>query len=146
MFDLTAVRAGLAAQLTSLAAAEGLQVTPYMLNEPTPPFVDIFPDEIEYDVASRRGGDMNMIVVRASVGFVSDQGAQVKLDRLLASSGASSMKAALETKASGQGTVTLSNIVDDLRVVSCSGYRVFERPGGRSVLAATWSLQIESSN
>lgn len=134
------IRAGLAANLATLADAEGLQVNPYMLSNPTPPNIDIFPDEVNYDIAMQRGGDENLMIVRACVGFISDQGAQVKLDRLLASTGSTSVKAAI------QSDLTLGNACDDLRVTKCSGYQLYDRGGGTVVLAAQWMVQVETSH
>jgi hypothetical protein len=139
MFNLEVIRAALAANLAALATAEELQPSLYMLANPTPPTIDIFPEDIDYDKAMERGGDENHVAVRACVGLTSDIGAQKKLDRLLASSGASSVKAAIESD------TTLGDACDDLRVTRCSGYQVYPRADGTSVLAAQWSVQIETS-
>lgn len=123
-----------------------MQINPYMLDFPTPPYIDIFPDEVTYDIAGSRGGDENVMIVRAAVGLTLDVAAQVKLDRLLASSGASSVKEALENEdGSGDGRVTLGGKCDDARVTRCTGYQAYPKADGTAVLAAQWSVQVETS-
>jgi hypothetical protein len=140
VFDLSEIRAALAANLATLADAEGLQINAYMLSNPTPPNIDIFPDKVTYDITMQRGGDSNMLTVRACVGLASDVGAQQKLDRLIASTGASSIKAAIESDP------TLGGNCDDLRVTECSGYQVYPQGAEISILAANWTVQVETSH
>lgn len=140
MFDLEVVRRGLCANMRALADREDCQLVPYALSEPTPPTIQVMgPDEIAYDVAMQRGGDSIMMVVHAFVAYGMDQGAQIKLDRLLSSSGDSSVKGAVESD------TTLGGEVDDLRVVSSSGYQMYPRSDNRVVLGAEWTVQIETT-
>jgi hypothetical protein len=76
------------------------------------------------------------MIVRVFVGVASDIGAQKRLDAMIASSGASSVKQALESDP------TLGGTVDDLRVTRCTGYRVFTREGGTGVLGAEWEVEV----
>lgn len=133
---LTQIREGLAA---NLAAIDGCQVSAYMLSNPTPPTVHVYPGDIDYDLAMHRGLDKWTLTVQAFVGMVSDQGAQVKLDAFLAPSGATSVKAAVESDK------TLGGLVSDLQVVSCSGYRVYARESGGPVLGAEWTVEVLAS-
>lgn len=133
MTSLTDIREGLAANLATIS---GLQQSAYLLSNPTPPAAEVQPDEVEYDRSFQRGTDRWQLIVRCFVGATSDVGAQKRLDRMLASSGADSVKQALESDR------TLGGAADDVRVVRCTGYRIFARDGGASVLGAEWTVQV----
>lgn len=133
MATLADVREGLAA---NLSAIPGCQVSAYMLANPTPPTIHLFPADINYDQTMGRGHDQWMFTVQAFVGSVSDIGSQKKLDEMLAPAGASSVKAAIESD------LTLGGTADDLRVTTCSGYRELRREGGGPVLLAEWSVEV----
>jgi hypothetical protein len=138
LFDLAVIREGLKANLDPVGQLLGLQVTAYMLASPMAPFIEIMgPDEITYDIAMQRGGDSTIMIVRAFVSASLDQGAQINLDKMLASSGESSVKEAIESD------TTLGGAVDDLRVTRCSGYRLY-RPDTGPLLGAQWFTQIET--
>ena len=146
MFDLSEIRAGLAAQMAALGQTLELIVSPYMLASPNSPGIEVMgPDEITYDVANQRGGDSVTMIVRAFTGLVSAELAQINLDKLIDTSGANSMKAALEQKGVGEHTVTLGGACDDLRVIKCSGYMVYPRSGGEAFLGAEWVVQVETT-
>jgi hypothetical protein len=130
------IREGLAANLAGIA---GVQVSAYMLANPTPPTIHVYPGQIEYDGAMIRGVDRWTMIVQAFVGLVSDIGAQVKLDTFIAPSGAGSVKAGLEADR------TLGGLVQSLRVTECSGERVYVREGAGPVLGAEWQVQILAS-
>ena len=74
--------------------------------------------------------------MRVFVGAVTDIGSQKRLDGMLAATGADSVKAAIESDR------TLDGACDSLRVVRCSGYRLFGREGAPSVLGAEWDVEI----
>lgn len=133
MASLTSIREGLAA---NLGALEGIQVSPYMLANPSPPCVHVYPASVEYDLAMRRGLDKWTLTVQAFVGLTADIGSQVKLDQFLASSGTQSVKTVLESDQ------TLGGTVSDVNVVSCTGYRVYVREGGGPVLGAEWVVEV----
>jgi hypothetical protein len=148
LFDLEAIRAALKSNLDPLGQAVGCQVSPYMLGNPTPPTIEVMgPEEIQYDVAMQRGGDENVVVVRAFIGISSDIAAQMTLDKMLQSSGPLSVKEAIEKVDSpGSGRVTLGGLVDDLRVTRSTGYQVYPQPGEQDdVLGAAWYVQIETT-
>ncbi len=136
MASLANIREGVAANLSTIS---GVQVSAYMLANPTPPSLQVFPAEVEYDAAMARGLDRWTLTVQAHVGTQTDVGAQKKLDELLAPSGSSSVKAAAESDR------TLGGVVSDCRVVSCSGYRVYVHPSGTAVLGAEWTVEILAS-
>lgn len=116
MTSLEDIRKGLA---QNLSAIPNLQTSPYLLGTPTPPAAEVVPGAIDYDLAMGRGLDRWRLTVRVFVGLTTDRGAQVRLDRMIASAGPQSVKQALEADCSLNGTV------DDLRVVNCSGYRQY---------------------
>jgi hypothetical protein len=133
MASLTELREALAANLVSIP---GVQQSAYLLSAPTPPAIEIQPDAIEYDLTMRRGTDRWRFIVRAFVGATTDIGAQKRLDRMLASAGVDSVKAAIESDRQ------LGGVCDDLRAVRCSGYRSFQREGAAAVLGAEWEVEV----
>jgi hypothetical protein len=62
---LTQIREGIAA---NLAVLDGCQVSAYMLSNPTPPAVHVYPAEVDYDLAMGRGLDQWTFTVQAFVG------------------------------------------------------------------------------
>jgi hypothetical protein len=137
MADLTTMRTGLAANLSTLT---GIQVSPYMLANPTPPTIHLYPGgpagDIEYDLAMARGLDQWTFTVQAFVALAADIGSQVKLDQFIAPSGAQSVKAALESDD------TLGGTVASVQVVSCSGYRIYVAEGRGPMIGAEWHVEI----
>lgn len=135
------IRPAIGVNLAHLIEAEDLQFTPYMLAEPTPPTVQVLGSgDIFYDVAMQRGGDQNEVIVQAFVSLVADIAGQMKLDRLLMSSGDSSMKEAIERD------TTLGGNVDDLRVVRSSGHTIYRTKQNEQVIGSTWYVQVESTS
>lgn len=136
MATLFDIRAALAANLSTL---RGVQVSAYVLGNPTPPCLWVRPDPsagIEYHGAMRNGLEFWHMLVQAQVGLLSDIGAQQKLDEMLATSGATSVKAALESDR------TLGGVAADLKVDRCSGYQEFGRQDGSTVLGCDWSVTV----
>ena len=141
MFDLSLIRPALLLSLEELCELEGLQSSPYMLSNVMPPVIQITGvSSVTYDIALQRGGDENTVVVQALISTASDIGGQMKLDRLLTSSGPSSVKQALEVDP------TLGGIIDYLRVVRNSGHQLLTRPGENIVhLGTQWFVQVETT-
>lgn len=133
MASLTAIRTGLATNLSALA---DIQVSAWMLANPTPPTIHVFPASATYDLAMQRGLDRWTLTVQAFVAAVSDIGAQKLLDALLASSGARSVKAALESDQ------TLGGAASAVRVTGSSGYKIFAVDGRPPVLGAEWQVEV----
>lgn len=143
MTTLAQIRAGLAANLRSDAKiASSFQVSPYLLGNPTPPAIWIFPDEIDYAETMQNGLTRWNLIVQAFVGAVADEGAQVVLDQLIAATGDFSVRAAIESD------LTLGGIVDDLTVQKCSGYQVYDNPAHLKALSAAqligaqWMVEV----
>lgn len=84
-----------------------------------------------------RGGDTWEFTLRAMLGSVGDIAAQQTLDQLLEPTGATSMKAAIETN------YTLGGLVFDITVPACTGYRQYmPTPSSAPVIGADWTLVI----
>lgn len=135
--DLIAdIRAGLKANLSTVP---GIQASAYMKSSPTPPTVQVFPEEIEYDEAN--DADTLRFTVQAFVGNTGDEGAQRRLDQMLARVGAYSIKAAIEQDR------TLAGRVDSLRVVSCTGYQEYQLQSVSNAvyLGAQWTVEVTAS-
>lgn len=132
------LRQGLA---TNLAAIPEVQVSPYILSNPTPPTIWVAGLETNYDTAygSRTTGstytDEYVALVQGFVALSEDIGNQMLLDNLLAASGSYSVKAAIEADK------TLGGACDDAWVETAT------RPGlntflTMSLVLAEWSVRI----
>jgi hypothetical protein len=131
---LTGLRQALAANLARLG--DDIQVSAYMLASPTPPTIHLYPSEVTYDLAARRGLDMWFFTVQAFVGATSDIGAQKRLDGYIDPKGSQSVKQAIESDS------YLAGQAGDVTALSCSGYRIYTREGGPPVLGAEWRIQV----
>ena len=134
---LEAIRDAMAVLLKTIP---GVQASAKILANPTPPTIYVLPGETIFDTAMNRGLDSQGVLVQALVGIASDIGAPTTLDRFLDTDGSSSVKAILE--AARPGPVTLGGLVNDLAVVSCTGYRQYPRPDGSAYLGAEWTVQV----
>lgn len=134
MGDMAAIRAGLAANLSSI---ENVQISPYMLSNPTPPAIHIVPGSTEYHATMGSGGsEWWEFTVQAFVATANDVGAQMRLDRMLDSEGAESVFAAIESDR------TLGGECDDLIVTTRTGYQIFAPDGRGEVLGAEWTVRV----
>lgn len=131
------IRAGIAA---NLATIQGVQVSAYTLPNPTPPTVWVFPDETDYHEASQNGLAFAKMAVRALVGTIADQGAQILMDQMLDPAGAKSVKAAIESDR------TLGGLVSDLVVERHNGYQLMKNPVAPDTapqyLVAQWQVLV----
>ena len=90
----TGVRTGLGAALDTIT---GLRVFDYVPDSLSPPAAVVEPLEVDYDEAMQRGLDFYRAFILVIVGRMSDRSSQDRLDAYVAGSGASSVKAALES-------------------------------------------------
>ncbi len=140
MADLASIRQALADQL---AAVTGTQVSAYMLTNPTPPAIHVFPGgdagDFEYHQASFGGAELWPFTIQAvAPGASGDIGGQKILDSYIESTGAQSVKAGLEG-----GDKTLGGLIQDLIVVSCTPYQVFVFDGQRQpCIGSTWRVNV----
>jgi hypothetical protein len=136
MADIATIRQGLASNLETI---RNIQISAYMLAAPTPPCIHIFPATIEFDRGMHRGLDIVNFTVEAFVAFGLDQGGQMRLDRLLAPSGAESVKEAVESDR------TLGSTVQDVWVTRLSDYRVVLLPDENDhSLRASWLVSVNN--
>lgn len=137
MASLADIRAGLAA---NLAVLDGIQVSAYLLSNPSLPTIWVRPapgEGIEYHKAFANGLENWTMVVQAFfANGISDIGAQKQLDELLESSGPTSVKAAIEADK------TLGGVVQDTYVQSCTGYQEYGRPDGTTALGCEWTVVV----
>jgi hypothetical protein len=132
---LEQIREALAAAVRT--AMPDRQVSAYMLSNPTPPAVHLYPSNIDYHKAFGNGLEPLTFEVQAFVAAASgDIGSQKNLDRFLDPGSPTSLKAALESD------VTLGGLVNDLIVRSASGYRQFVTQDRGYMLGCTWTLDI----
>ena len=129
------IRAGLANNLRSI---KGVQVSAYILSNPTLPTLWVRPAPegfVSYH-QSMGGVEEWRFHVQAYFGISSDIGAQKALDQLLASTGPTSVKAAIESDP------TLGGIVAQAVVEDCLGYQEYARPDGASAFGAEWRVRV----
>lgn len=137
MAALATIRAGIAANLSTIS---GLNASAYVRSKPPLPAAEVEPDGTTYDLAMGRGLDRMKMRVRVFVGLISDTGAQKRLDLMLASTGATSVKTAIEADRQ------LGGAVADLRVTGVSGYRIYGADGPSPVLGAEWDIEVLTSH
>lgn len=97
---------------------------------------------IDYDLAFGRGADGWSFVVEARIATIGDDIAQQNLDEMIEPFGALSVKESLEAVRDDAGNITLGGLVDNLRVVSCSGYRRYLTEGRAPTLGAEWEVKV----
>lgn len=145
MSSLAAIRVGLVTNLNTLKTTyRDMQISPYVLSNPTLPTIWVKPTPgavTEYHQAMETMGNpdgqiMWSITVQAFVGAGSDKTAQILLDELLATSGTSSIKAAIEADK------TLGGAAEDLIVRRCISYQEYQRTDGTLALGAEWLVEV----
>ena len=113
MASITNIRTGLA---TRLATITGLRTAATMPDLPNPPVAIVIPDNISFDDTFQRGMDTLTFRIFLVVGRADERTAQNSLDGFCATSGASSVKAAVE------GDRTLGGAAFDCRVTNMRSY------------------------
>ena len=113
MAQLSEIRTGIA---TNLASITGLRTAAVMPDNPSPPIAIVQPDSINYDDTFQRGMQTYTFTVIVLVGRVAERSAQNAIDAFCSSTGASSIKLAIERDK------TLGGKVYDLRVTDMRAY------------------------
>jgi len=113
MASITNIRTGLA---TRLATITGLRTAATMPDLPNPPIAIVIPDNISFDDTFHRGMDTLTFRIFLVVGRADERTAQNSLDGFCATSGATSVKAAVE------GDRTLGGAAYDCRVTNMRAY------------------------
>ena len=134
--NVKTVREGLAANLSTYLT--DMQVSAFVLTNPTPPAIHILPERAEQTVAMQRGHVTRDFLVQAMVGMADSRGAQEFLDDLL-SEEAGGTNRVVEAILSDP---TLGGACSDLMVVDDSGYQIFSREGQPPVLGAEWRVRV----
>jgi len=98
MTETTATFSGLRTALAAqLATIRGLRTAATVPDNPAPPVAVIVPVNVEYDTSFGRGTDTYTFSVLLIVGRMSERAAQTTLDAYINPTGATSIKAAINT-------------------------------------------------
>ena len=123
------VREAIAAAARAVVLPPGLPrltATGYTPDAITEPHFFCGEYSIDYDKAMARGRDHIELTCRVLVGRQDDATSQRVLDALLAGSGETSLKAAIEAARGAPGEPALGGAADDLHVMRVQGYRWYE--------------------
>ena len=142
MASFASIRDGLK---TNLATISGINAYDTIPDNPVVPFAVVgapFGKEyqINYTTRGPLGATEWIIPIRVGVGATDSISAQNLLDVYLASSGSSSIKAAIEGKI-GAGSGTLGGVVDAVKCVKAEGYGGF----GPGILGVEFRVEILSN-
>jgi hypothetical protein len=113
MASISDMREGLAVNLRTITGLRAVATVP---DNPTPPIAIIYPQNIEYDESFQRGLQTYTFRVVVVVGRADERSAQNRLDAFVASTGANSIKLAIEKDK------TLGGKVFDTRVTAMTNY------------------------
>jgi hypothetical protein len=113
MASITELRAGIK---NNLATISGLRTSDYQPDNPNPPIAIVFPISVNYDEAFQRGMQTYTFAVQVIVGRVSERTGQSAIDAYCSSTGANSIKLAIESDK------TLAGKAFDLRVTDMRNY------------------------
>lgn len=131
--NIGSIRDELALALTSNIS--GLRAYDTIPDQVNPPCAIVRPASYAYDVTMGRGTDEAFFDIQVIAGRASERAGQDTLDTYLASSGATSVKAALESD------TTLNSTTNDLRVIGWGDYSTVEI-GGIAYLTVTFSVHV----
>ncbi len=132
MTILASLRTGLAANVSTVT---GLACTATIPADIAPPFAMVLPTSKDFHGSFGTDFGEYAFTVRVLVGLPGDTGAQLLLDDYLATSGTTSVKAAIESDR------TLGGYADDLQVLRWSNYGVFQM-NESTYLGAEFSVQV----
>ena len=113
MASISELRAGIK---TNLATITGLRVSDFQPDNINPPVAIVFPISVNYDDAFARGMQTYTFSVQVIVGRVSERTWQNSIDAYVSSTGANSIKLAIESNK------TLGGKAFDLRVTDMRNY------------------------
>jgi len=117
MASLTSIRNGIGTNLANISSLIVFNFVPDSIEPPTA-IVGVI-ESVNYDLTESRGADRYEIPVFLYVSRVDAQDSQETLDSYLASSGASSIKAQIESD------ITLGGVAQSVRVVEADSYGVY---------------------
>jgi hypothetical protein len=113
MASITELRAGIK---NNLATISGLRTSDYQPDSINPPVAIVFPVSVNFDETFQRGMQTYTFAVQVIVGRVSERTGQSTIDAYCSSTGASSIKRAIESDK------TLAGKAFDLRVTDMRNY------------------------
>jgi hypothetical protein len=113
MASISELRTGIK---NNLATIPGLRVSDFQPDNINPPVAIVFPISVNYDDTFQRGMQTYTFSVQVIVGRVSERSGQSSIDAYISSTGASSIKLAIESNK------TLSGKAFDLRVTDMRNY------------------------
>jgi hypothetical protein len=132
MASITALRTKLAENLSTIA---GLRTSGEMPDNPNPPIAIVRPGSIQYDQSFARGLTRYQFIIVVIVGRVAEKTAQRQLDSYCSTTGASSIKLAVESDK------TLDGNCYDLRVTEMRNYTPIQLNEG-TYLAAEFAVDV----
>lgn len=135
MASISDLRAGIAANLATIS---GLRVSAEMPDNPNPPMAIVAFNDAEFDLDFNRGMSQYNFTVTVIVGRAAERSAQRALDSYCSSTGATSIKLAVESNR------TLSGVAYDTRVSQLSSYGSIT-VGDTTYLAAEFDVQCYAS-
>ncbi|MET9705369.1 hypothetical protein [Streptomyces griseus] len=130
--EASAIRAAIADAARVVVLPEGipkLTCTGYVPDAVVAPHFFCGEYTVDYDKAMGRGLDVVELTCRVLVGRADDRASQRTLDSLLAGSGPSSLKTAIEAARGAPGDYALGGLAHDLHVMRMQGYRWYEHNG-----------------
>jgi hypothetical protein len=131
---LTSIRDGLKTNLETISGLTAYEFVPDFID---PPIALVAPiNSLNYDSTMARGADTYEIPVIVYISRIDAQTAQDEVDGYLASSGATSVKAAIESDP------TLGGAAMSVRVVSATDYGEYEVTQGTSFLGVTFNVEV----
>ena len=131
---LTSIRDGLK---TNLETISGLTAYEYVPDWIEPPIALVAPiNSLNYDSTMARGADTYEIPIVVYISRIDAETAQDGVDAYLASTGATSVKAAIESDP------TLGGAAMSVRVVSATDYGEYEVTQGTSFLGVTFNVEV----
>ena len=132
MASITNLRTALA---TNLATITGLRTSAEMPDNPNPPIAIVRPTTVEYNQAMNKGLTKYSFAVVVIVGRAEERTAQRNLDAYCSSTGASSIKTAVETDR------TLGGNAYDCQVTEMTNYTPIQLNEG-TYLAAEFAVDV----
>ena len=131
---LTSIRDGLKTNLETIAGLTAYEYVPDFID---PPIALVAPlNTLNYDSTMARGADTYEIPVIVYISRIDAQTAQDEVDNYLASTGTTSVKAAIESDP------TLGGAAMSVRVISASDYGEYEVTQGTSFLGVTFNVEV----
>lgn len=137
----SAIRSAIASRLTTLLGNNGNSYT-YWQGSPSGPCFQIVGFSTDYDLAFGRGEDVQIWTVQGISARALDEAAQIQIDNWCNGTGATSVKAAIETER--PSAVTLGGIVASCRVTGHSRPAITRMDDGTECWTVDFTLEIHT--